>query len=73
MNYGYMGASWGALADLNRSAAKNAQQQWATYAPQRSAMNVRRRQMDVQRGVNAMQQKDRTMQFGLNALAGLAR
>lgn len=71
--YAYLGAAWGNNATAGR---KNAQQ-WGQYsannAQQASGLRVGRRQFQQQQYLNQMQQRDKTFQFGMNALGGLIR
>lgn len=71
--YAYLGAAWGNNAAAGR---KNAQQ-WGQYnaanAQQASGLRIGGRQNQQQRYLNQMQQRDKTLQFGLSALGGLLR
>jgi hypothetical protein len=72
-NYGYLGASWAAGANAARTNAQNQQQMLQQYAPQQRQFGVQRQQLNNQKAVNSMSQRDRMLGFSVSALAGLMR
>jgi hypothetical protein len=72
-NFGYLGASFNNKA---QQGFQNSQAWGNNYAQNRQANNqykMARRGFEVQKGMDAQNQRDKTLQFGVNALAGLMR
>jgi len=72
-NYGYLGASWGNAANQNRQNAQG----WSAYTAgnrqQQGQYGMAKRTFGAQKAMDTQSQRDRGMQFSLNALAGLMR
>lgn len=73
MNYAQMGAAWGNQAASNRRQSQNQARMWGQYAPQRNQQVMGRLNLNNQQIMAGQNQRDRTFQFGVNALAGLMR
>lgn len=72
-NYGYLGAS---LNNKAQQGFQNSQAWGNNYAQNRQANNqykTARRGLEVQKGMDAQGRRDKTLGFGVNALAGLMR
>jgi hypothetical protein len=72
-NFGYLGASFNNKA---QQGFQNSQAWGNNYAQNRQASNqykMARRGLDVQKGMDAQNQRDKMLGFGVNALAGLMR
>jgi hypothetical protein len=72
-NFGYLGASFNNKA---QQGFQNSQAWGNNYAQNRQANNqykLARRGFGVQKGMDAQNQRDKMLGFGVNALAGLMR
>jgi hypothetical protein len=72
-NYGYLGAAWGNAANQNRQSAQGWSNLTAQNRQQQGQYGLARRTFGAQKAMDAQSQRDRGMQFSLNALVGLMR
>ena len=72
-NYGYLGAAWGNAANQNRQSAQGWSNFTAQNRQQQGQYGLARRAFGAQKSMDAQSQRDRGLQFSLNALVGLMR
>ena len=73
MNFGYLGASWGNQANNGRQSAQAWGTAYGQNRQQQNQYNLAHRGFQVQKMQDANSQRDKMLQFGVGALAGLIR